>query len=173
MYPTLSPQQLDAMRQRRLTSNCAPSQLQYREPAAHQAKHIMMCRCVRVAVCLEVVSVALAAGNTRLVLTTASWLSCLPCGLHLPTADNVRSGSSCKSACKPCGSTGPSNGERCWEYLSHRLAELNQLCSQDDEQQPILCSKLNCLQVGWVLLEGVCLWVSGGVLCFVVVCAVD
>lgn len=45
VYPTLSEQQLDAMRQRRLT-NYAPDTLLHKEPAAHQAKHIMMCRCV-------------------------------------------------------------------------------------------------------------------------------
>jgi (2Fe-2S) ferredoxin len=39
------------------------------------------------------------------------------------------------------------NGQRCWEYLSSRLAEINQLRSEDDEQEPILVSKLNCLQV--------------------------
>jgi hypothetical protein len=40
------------------------------------------------------------------------------------------------------------NGQRCWDYLSHRLKEINQLRSEDDEQEPILVSKLNCLQVG-------------------------
>lgn len=44
--------------------------------------------------------------------------------------------------------TGAANGQRCWEYLSHRLQEINQLRSEDDEQEPILVSKLNCLQVG-------------------------
>lgn len=60
----------------------------------------------------------------------------------------VRSGSSCKATsaiCKPCGMS--ANGQRCWEYLSSRLAEINQLRSEDDEQEPILVSKLNCLQV--------------------------
>lgn len=46
---------------------------------------------------------------------------------------------------KPCGMS--ANGQRCWEYLSHRLQEINQLRSEDDEQEPILVSKLNCLQV--------------------------
>lgn len=107
VYPTLTQQQLDQMRQRRLTSNCAPEQLLHREPAAHQSKHIMMC-----------------------------------------------SGSSCTATCKPCGMTGAANGQRCWEYLSHRLQEINQLRSEDDEQEPILVSKLNCLQVGaaWVVV---------------------
>lgn len=44
VYPTLTQQQLDQMRLRRLTSNCNPAQLLTKEPAAHQAKHIMMCR---------------------------------------------------------------------------------------------------------------------------------
>lgn len=44
IYPVLTQQQLDEMRMRRLTSNCAPQQLQQKQPAAHQAKHIMMCR---------------------------------------------------------------------------------------------------------------------------------
>lgn len=56
------------------------------------------------------------------------------------------SGASCKPSCKPCGRS--ANGQRCWDYLSHRLKEINQLRSEDDEQEPILVSKLNCLQVG-------------------------
>lgn len=44
VYPTLIQEQMDMMRQRRLTSNCAPDQLRHKEPAAHQAKHIMLCR---------------------------------------------------------------------------------------------------------------------------------
>jgi hypothetical protein len=42
---------------------------------------------------------------------------------------------------------GGTNAQRCWEYLSHRLEEINQLRSEDDEAEPILVSKLNCLQV--------------------------
>lgn len=60
-----------------------------------------------------------------------------------------RSGASCKPSCKPCGMS--ANGQRCWEYLSHRLAEINQLRSEDDEKEPILISKLSCLQVRPVL----------------------
>jgi hypothetical protein len=33
------------------------------------------------------------------------------------------------------------------EYLSQRLAEINQLRAEDDEQEPILVSRLQCLQV--------------------------
>lgn len=154
VYPTLSEQQLDAMRQRRLT-NYAPDTLLHKEPAAHQAKHIMMCRCVRAT-----------GGSSRAPLCSGQ----LP---HLPARRQqaqqpcvdpstpsplnksrctvlscMCSGSSCKATsaiCKPCGMS--ANGQRCWEYLSSRLAEINQLRSEDDEQEPILVSKLNCLQV--------------------------
>lgn len=52
--------------------------------------------------------------------------------------------------------SGSTNAQRCWEYLSHRLEEINQLRSEDDEQEPILVSKLNCLQVRANTADWVC-----------------
>jgi hypothetical protein len=67
VYPTLTQQQLDQMRQRRLTSNCTPSQLLHKEPAAHQAKHIMLCRCAET----QQLPTSAAAGGLQRVICTA------------------------------------------------------------------------------------------------------
>lgn len=188
VYPTLTQQQLDQMRLRRLTSNCNPAQLLTKEPAAHQAKHIMMCRCATAGLgaccwqqwfylqtccatmamehdlpqcqpggdcsCLvqhSALCILKAVQLGRLEPSTA--MCCFRC-LEPPTTPSVVpallscSGASCTAACKPCGAMpGGTNAQRCWEYLSHRLEEINQLRSEDDEAEPILVSKLNCLQV--------------------------
>jgi hypothetical protein len=98
VYPSLTREQLDSMRLRRITSNCAPAQLAQQTAAAHdhQAKHIMLC-----------------AG----------------------------------SACQACAQRDSSSAAALWEYLSHRIAQINDLRSEGDEEQPILVTRLECLQV--------------------------
>lgn len=56
-------------------------------------------------------------------------------------------GTNCKTACNSCGSCGYQTGQRTWEYLSKRLGEINQLRAEQDIEQPILGSRIDCVQV--------------------------
>lgn len=56
------------------------------------------------------------------------------------------SGINCKAACSNCGSCEYQTGQRTWEYLSKRLREINQLRADNDIEQPILGSRIDCLQ---------------------------
>lgn len=59
---------------------------------------------------------------------------------HIMLCSGSHSRSDCQANCSE------HHGTRCWEYLSQRLAEINQLRAEDDEQEPILVSRLQCLQ---------------------------
>uniref|UniRef100_A0A383VQ61 Uncharacterized protein n=1 Tax=Tetradesmus obliquus TaxID=3088 RepID=A0A383VQ61_TETOB len=55
-------------------------------------------------------------------------------------------GVGCKATCNSCGSCGAQTGQRSWEYLSKRLQEINQLRSEQDNEEPILGSRIDCVQ---------------------------
>ncbi|KAF6263615.1 hypothetical protein COO60DRAFT_378030 [Scenedesmus sp. NREL 46B-D3] len=55
-------------------------------------------------------------------------------------------GSGCEASCGSCGTCGALTGQRSWEYLSKRLQEINQLRSEQDTEEPILGSRIDCTQ---------------------------
>eukprot|EP00775_Hariotina_reticulata_P007007 gene7007-7221_t len=92
VYPALTKQQVEAMKHRRLTSNCDAGQLANKQVDAHQTKQIMF-----------------------------------------------------------CGSCNSEAGQRAWEYLSKRLKEINQLRSENDQEEPILGTCIDCIQARTLL----------------------
>ncbi|WIA08437.1 hypothetical protein OEZ85_007874 [Tetradesmus obliquus] len=53
---------------------------------------------------------------------------------------------SCTSKVLGQSGLGLPTGQRSWEYLSKRLQEINQLRSEQDNEEPILGSRIDCVQ---------------------------
>lgn len=54
-------------------------------------------------------------------------------------------GASCRASCKACDGCALA-AQRSWEYLQKRLKEINQLRAEGDEKEPILGTRIDCVQ---------------------------